>query len=382
MAGAGAIGAGMLAAAGHLAAAGAHAAAPGRHVIVAAAPLAAAGARYSGPPALTLLRAVTSWTFDPWAFVIIVLVAGAYLAGVRTLRRAGRPWPRARSISFLGLGLGALFLATMWWTGVYAGVLFYARAAQTILLLLVVPMFLALGRPLSLAIAALPGRAGQRLAAAIGSRTARVLTFPAISTVLLVAVPFAVYFTPWYTAGFHSGTVRGLTYLALMAPGFVFFWTLVRVDPVPKAYPYLVTLWITITEVVGDAVFGIAVAGDSHLIGGAYYRAVARPWGPSLRLDQAFGGGTLWVLGDVVGLPFLVAQLFHMIKEDESEAAEVDAELDAREAEAAAGHDGAPAADPAGPPAPAAGPVAPGRPWWESDPRFTERFGPAVKRDK
>jgi cytochrome c oxidase assembly factor CtaG len=346
----------------------------------------AAGGGYHGPAELTLLRAVTSWTFDPWAFVIIVLLAGAYLAGVRKLHRAGQPWPRARSISFLGLGLGTVFLATMWWTGVYAGVLFYARAAQTILLLLLAPMFLALGRPLSLAIAALPGRAGPRLATAIASRAARVLTFPAISTVVLVAVPFAVYFTAWYTAFFHDGAVRGLTYLALMAPGFVFFWTLVRVDPVPKAYPYLVTLWITITEVVGDAVLGIAVAGNSHLIGGAYYHAVARPWGPSLRLDQALGGGTLWVLGDLVGLPFLVAQLFHMIREDETEAAEIDAELDAREAQAAkaaaAVQPDAPAAVSADPPARAADPAAPDRPWWESDPRFTERFGRVGPRDQ
>jgi cytochrome c oxidase assembly factor CtaG len=331
--------------------------------------------------------AIWSWTFDPWAFGIVVVLGVGYLAGVRRLRRAGQAWPRARSISFLVLGLGALVLATMWWTGAYAGVLFYARAAQTILLLLVTPMFMALGRPLSLAIAALPERHGQRLAGAIASRTARVLTFPAISTVTLVGVPFLMYFTPWYTEYFHSGPVRALTYLALIAPGFVFFWTLVRVDPVPKAYPYLVSLWITITEVVGDAILGIAVAGDSHLIGGAYYHALARPWGPSLRFDQALGGGTLWVLGDLVGLPFLVAQLFHMIKEDEAEAVEVDAELDARDARRAAAVEATgDAGSQAGPQVTAGEPATtpdPGdRPWWESDPRFTERFSPADVKDQ
>jgi len=29
---------------------------------------------------------------------------------------------------------------------------------------------------------------------------------------------------------FHSAAVRELTFLALMAPGFAFFWTLLRVD--------------------------------------------------------------------------------------------------------------------------------------------------------
>ena len=49
------------------------------------------------------------------------------------------------------------------------------------------------------------------------------------------------------------------------------------------------------------------------------------------------------MLGDLVGLPFLAAQLIQMIREDESEAAEIDAELDAREAERAARQADAPA---------------------------------------
>ncbi len=357
------------------------------------------GVGYHGPPQLTLARAVTEWTFDPWACAFVLLLGAGYLAGVRRARRRGITWPAARAVSFAAVGLGTLVIATMSWTGAYAGVLFYARAAQTILLLLLAPLFLALGRPLTLAIAVAPGRSGQRLEAAIRSRTARVLTFPAISTLVLVVVPFLVYFSSWYTAYFHSAGIRELTYLALITPGFVFFWTLMRADPVPRAYPYLVSLWITAAEVIGDAILGIAVIGDSRLIGGGYYQALARPWGPSPRLDQMLGGGTLWVIGDLVGLPFLAAQLIHMMREDEKEAAVIDAELDARDAAAtAAGAAAAPAASaPAGPRAPA-GPVAPAgprapagphapagpdvpppasRPWWESDPRFTGRFSAA-----
>ena len=339
----------------------------------------ALAAGYHGPPALTVARAFTSWTFDPWACALVLALAAGYLAGVRQARRRGLPWPPGRAVAF-GTGLGMLVIATMSWTGAYAGVLFYARAAQTILLLLVVPLFLVLGRPLTLAIAAGPGRSGARLEAAIGSRAARLLTFPAITTVLLVAVPFAVYFTPWYTAGLQSTGIRELTFLALIVPGLVFFWTLIRADPVPVAYPYLVTLWIMIGEVIGDAILGIAVISDSRLIGGPYYRALARPWGPGLRFDQMLGGATLWVFGDVVGIPFLVAALIFMIREDETEAAVIDAELDARDAAAAA-----PAADAlAGPadaaaqrPADAAAQRPADRPWWESDPRFTGRFSPA-----
>jgi cytochrome c oxidase assembly factor CtaG len=349
---------------------------------------------YDGPPELTVARAFTEWTLDPWMLALIVLLGGGYLVGARRIR----DWPVARPIWFCGLGLGFLVIATMSWVGVYQSVLFYARAVQTVLLVLVVPLFLALGRPVTLA-ATVFRRAGARLEAVIRSRPARILTFPAITTFALVGVPFVMYFTSWYTEVFYSTTVRELTFLALMIPGLVFFWTLLRVDPVPKEYPYVVAMWITGAEVVGDAFFGISVIAYQTLIGGAYYHALARPWGPSLATDQVIGGGVLWILGDLVGLPFLAVQLIHLMREDESEAARIDAELDAQEArpEMARPEMARPAvarpavaraaavplspdqpADPAGPDEPADN-HEPQRsqPWWETDPRFTNRFKPS-----
>src|SRR6185437_12225649 len=77
---------------------------------------------------------------------------------------------------------------------------------------------------------------------------------------------------------------------------------------------------------------------------------VARPWGPTLQSDQIISGGALWILGDLVGLPFLAAQLIQLIREDESDAARIDAELDAREAAAAVTAEGEQDGE---------------KPWWE-----------------
>jgi cytochrome c oxidase assembly factor CtaG len=330
-----------------------------------------ASGSYHGPAKLTVARAVTSWTLDPWSLAVIVILGGLYLAGAVAVRRRGEPWPAGRVVAFCGLGLGFGTIATMSFVGVYQPVLFYMRAVQTVLLLLVVPLFLALGRPLSLIVATLPD-AGQRLRAVIGSRAAQALTFPPITTFVLVLTPFVVYFTPWYAAGFGSGLIAQLTHVALMAPGFVFFWTLLRVDPVPRAYPYVLTLWITTAEVVGDAVLGIAVIADTSLLAGPYYHAVGYPWGPSLATSQVLGGGVLWILGDIVGLPFLAAQLIQMMREDEAEAKVIDAELDAQEAALASAEavSASAAADVT------AETAQPGlqRPWWETDRRFADRF--------
>ncbi len=322
---------------------------------------------YHGPPALTPARALTEWTLDPWMLALAVILGGGYLAAAHKARRTG-DWPLARRIWFCGLGLGFLVIATMSWVGVYQPVLFYARAVQTVLLVLLVPLFLALGRPITLAITVFP-RAGRRIETAICSRAARILTFPAITAFALVGVPFVMYFSSWYLAVFHGTAVRELTYLALMVPGFAFFWTLLRVDPVPKAYSYAVSMWITGAEVVGDAFFGLAVIADQNLIGGAYYHALARPWAPTMATDQVIGGGVLWILGDLVGLPFLAAQLIQFMREDESEAARIDAELDASQP--------SPGQQPEAQEPEAQEPEAQGsKPWWEDDPRFTGRFKP------
>jgi len=382
-------------------------------------------AAYSGPPKLTLARAFTEWRVDVPMLVLILALAVGYLVSARRVRQAGGQWGTGRGFAFVVLGLGCLTIATMAWPGAYQGVLFYARATQTVLLVLVSPLFLAMGKPLTLFIEAYPG-AGRRVQRAVRSRAAKIVTFPAITTLALIAVPMSMYFTSWYTAYFSSGTVRELTYLILLVPGYVFFWTLLRVDPVPKEYPYGVGMWIAAAEVVGDAFFGIAVIADQTVIGAAHYHAAGYPYGPSLATAQVIGGGIIWILGDFVGLPFLAVQLIQMMRADKREAEQIDAELDARDAARAAraaraaakpatsAAAGPPVADtasvdtaavepiltepadpgpadpgpadpgPADPgpadPGPAdAGPADPGpadadRPWWESDPRLTNRF--------
>jgi cytochrome c oxidase assembly factor CtaG len=355
------------------------------------APLATA---YSGPPKLTLVRAFTEWRVDVPMLVLILAIGVWYALSARQVRRRGGQWGIGRTIAFLGLGLGFWVIATMSWVGVYQSALFYARATQTVLLVLVSPLFLMMGKPITLLIESQPA-VGGRLATAIRSRVAKVVTFPAITTLALIAVPMTMYFTSWYTAVFDSGTVRELTYLILMLPGCVFFWTLLRVDPVPKRYPYGVAMWITAAEVVGDAFFGIAIIADTNLIAAPHYHAVGYPFGPSLATSQVLGGGIIWILGDAVGLPFLAVQLIQMMREDKVEAVAIDAELDARDAEREAARKAARANQPATADTGAA-PIAATQdgalveydtvpaeaddagddepPWWETDPRLLDRF--------
>lgn len=69
----------------------------------------------------------------------------APLTGVARQRRRGEPWPIEWVTAFRVLRLGGFAFTTMSFLGGYQQVLFPVRAAQIITLLMVVPLYLALG---------------------------------------------------------------------------------------------------------------------------------------------------------------------------------------------------------------------------------------------
>jgi cytochrome c oxidase assembly factor CtaG len=269
----------------------------------------------------------------------------------------GGEWPGARSWAFLLGGLGSTALVAFSFLGVYDDTLFWVRAAQNVVLLMVGPMFLALGAPLTLVRELVSAPARTRLSGLLRSRAARAATFPPVVTAVLIAPLFVVYLTPLYASALQSSVLSGLVGALLVAAGFVYFWTRLGVDPTPRTDPHLVTVWITLLEVVSDGALGLTL-WLGPLIASDYYHAVARAWGPDLRLDQVIGAGVLWIGGDLAGLPFLAVVLVRWMRDDQRDAARVDAELDA-----AADGDGKPDS-PSGRP----------RLWWEDHPELAERF--------
>jgi cytochrome c oxidase assembly factor CtaG len=178
----------------------------------------------AGPPPLTWGRLLTAWTPNVGALVVEAVLGVAYGLGVRRLRRRGVEWPAGRSWWF-ATGLGSVLLVTVSVIGVYADVLFWDRAVQNIVLLMITPMLLALGAPLTLLREVLPGSAQQWASRALHSAPARALTFPAVVTVALIAPLFVLYLTPLYEASLRSAVVGGMTGAGLVGAGFLYFWT-------------------------------------------------------------------------------------------------------------------------------------------------------------
>lgn len=298
---------------------------------------------------LTLSTAVTSWTVDAASTALLVLAGGAYAWCCRRAHAAGAPLPAPRRAGFWS-GIAVWALATMSMIGVYAPVLFWVRALQVLLLLFVVPMLLALGTPLT----ALREAGGAALVdRVLAGKVARVLTHPATTSVLMLATPWLLYLTPWYEAALTNPAIESLTRIVLVVIGFCYFYARIQADPVPRRYPQMISVVISLAETLGDGLLGL-VLWLGPLVATDYYLALNGTWGPSMRVDQSIGAGVLWILGDVLGVPFLMVLMRAMSSDEKAQAAVLDAELDA--AEDTSGEQTSPAL------------------WWEADPQLRDRF--------
>jgi cytochrome c oxidase assembly factor CtaG len=275
---------------------------------------------------LTVSSAVESWTLDA-SVVLIALAAAAYWWGVRRARANGAGVDEGRAWCFVA-GLALWCLATMSAIAVYAQVLFWVRALQVLLLLFLVPMLLALGTPLTVLRRALdpPGR--ERFDRVLATPLARVVAHPLTTSVAMLATPWLLYLTPWYTAALEHRFIGFVTQILLLAVGFGYFYARLQADPVPRRYSQMLSMVISVVETIGDGLLGV-VLWLGPLVAVAYYQALGRDWGPSARVDQSIGAGILWILGDILGLPFLMLLVRALAADEKARAVEVDAELDA-----------------------------------------------------
>ncbi|WP_078312520.1 MULTISPECIES: cytochrome c oxidase assembly protein [unclassified Mycobacterium] len=310
---------------------------------------------------LTWVTVWRAWHFDTAAALCAIALGTGYGWALTRARRRHADISGVWASCFF-TGVGCWVLACMSVVGLYAHVLFWMRALQVVLLLLVVPFFLALGRPVTVVRGALQPDGLDRFDRGLSSAPARVLTHPLTTSLAMLVTPWLLYLTPWYTASLTHDLLGAMTRTALALIGFAYFYARLQVDPVPRKYPQLISLVLSVAETIGDGVLGL-VLWQGPLVASSYYLALHRSWGPDMRTDQTLGAGILWILGDVLGLPFLLLLMRALSADDKAQAARIDAELD-RADQNSLDPGNTMAMDPATPTL-----------WWENDPQLRERFG-------
>ena len=212
------------------------------------------------------MRVVATWHLDMPSAAVIVVLAGAYAWCYRRARNGEQPVGAVRAGCF-AVGIALWALATLSAIGAYAYDLFWVRALEVLLLVYVAPFFLALGQPISLLRDALGGERVDRL---LATRLARVLLHPLTTSLAMLATPWLLYLTPWYSAALQSEWVGAPTRILLVAIGFGYFYARLQADPVPRRYPQLISLLISVVEALGDGVLGL-VLWQGSLIAPSYY---------------------------------------------------------------------------------------------------------------
>ena len=279
---------------------------------------------------------LSQWELAPLPFVVTVWMAGLYLVGVRALRRRGDRWPWSRTFSFVVVGTGAFYVATSSGLAAYDTTLLSVHMVQHMVLSMLVPLALALGAPVTLALRTLPRAPRRWLLVVLHSRVAKVLSFPPLTLLLYIVSPWALYFSSWYDASLHSAYVHEMMHIHLVLVGALFFWPLMGIDPVPGRVGYPFRVLLVVLTLPFHAFLGVTIMGQTELLGGDWYPDLhdgpMDAWLPDPHDDQHLAGGILWGSGDLIGLVFFGVLFTQWVRSSMREAVREDRRLDLLEA--------------------------------------------------
>jgi putative copper resistance protein D len=300
---------------------------------------------------------VTSWVVSPFGTALALVLTLSYAAALVVLHRSGEAVPVLRPLAYFVVGVGSLLFATDGGLAASRGTSFVAAAAQSAVLAAVTPVGIALGDPVGLARRVLGPARTVVMDRVLGSRAARVAMFPLLASVVATALHLLLFTTPWLAASVTHAWVRELTYAVLLVSGLAFVLPLLADELLPAWCTAGVRVLVAFGDGLLDAVPGVVVMASPALLGAPVASFLAAP---DALWQQRLGGGAMFGIAEVVGLPLLAATVLAWVRSDAREAAVVDARLDREAWERQDASGGAPDG-------------VRDRPWWESDPRFTRR---------
>jgi putative copper resistance protein D len=292
------------------------------------------------PPEFTLSRLFTEFYPDALFGIGCLAAVALYAGGVLRLRRRGDTWPVGRTIAWLA-GITTVAFVELSGVMTYSMTMLSVHMVQHMTLMMVAPVLLVLGGPVTLAMRAIkPARRGEKgprewLMAAVQSRVARVLTHPVVALGLFVSGSFLMYFSGLFEAAMRDHTGHMLMSLHFLAVGYIFYEMLIGIDPLPKRPPFPARVVLQLLAMAFHALFGLAIMESSRLIAGSYYRDLANeiPWLPHPLDDQILAGQITWGFGELPAVVIIGILFVQWYRSDEREARRFDRREGKAEAE-------------------------------------------------
>lgn len=288
------------------------------------------------PPPITTARVLLDWYPEPLFLTAGLAAIGLYLGAVTRLRRDGVPWPLPRTLSWIGGWVIVLF-AMCSGMARYAPVLVTMHMAQHLLLAMYAAPLLALAAPVTLALRALkpsrdPALPGPRetLLACVRSRYSMVVTNPVFALLIFSGSTFVIFFSGLYEASLRHHVMHVLISAEFLISGYVFYYTIIGVDPAPRRASAPVRLIVLLISTVAHTVFGVALMSFSTALAPSWWDQLGRPWGPDPVNDTQSAGGLAWAFGEIPAVLIMLVFVLNWSRTDEREQRRRDRAADIR----------------------------------------------------
>lgn len=182
-------------------------------------------------------------TWEAWVPLMAISVFGlAYLYAAALAKRKASGM-ELQSATFL---IGILMVAA----AVHPEMMHAAHAdlrmhmVQHLLLAMFGPIFLVLGAPLTVALQALPVKLARAGTAILRNRFFRFFSHPLTALCLNTGGMFLLYLTPLYRQSLTSAALHYLIHIHFLAAGYLFTWSMIGIDPVPRRRDHRVRILV------------------------------------------------------------------------------------------------------------------------------------------
>jgi len=266
------------------------------------------------PVPLTPHALLVMWQFAPLIGVPLIVFAAGYLLCVARVRRRhpARPWPAGRVLAFFG-GLAVIAVATQGSIGAYDDVLFSDHMVQHVLLIMVAPPLLVLGRPVTLLMHAVGNPLHTVVKRVVRSRVIAALTWPPAATALYCVVVSGTHTPPVMDLVLRTGTVHDAEHALYLVTGYLFFLPVVGSEPIRWRMSIVGRYLMMLAAMMVDSFTGIVFTFQAREVFPPYART-GRTWGPSLVTDLHTGGYVMLVGSDIAMTVVAVGLAVHFLR--------------------------------------------------------------------
>lgn len=190
---------------------------------------------------------------DKLALIIAFLAILGFLLAMKFSARKFEAWPIHRLFLFAsGVVIGVQALAGP--VAMHAHHSFVFHMVGHLLLGMLAPLLIALSRPITLLLRALPQRHAQAVSCLFRSMYARFLIHPVTAAVLNIGGLWILYTTSLYHYMHQINWVSFLVHVHVFAAGYLFTMAMLYTDPVPYRKSYLFRILVFICALAGHGI--------------------------------------------------------------------------------------------------------------------------------